>query len=376
MILLAICCLILAAIPAALFVRNLSLHVPPPMPRPGFLPRVSVLIPARNEEGNIREAVLSALSNQDADIEVIVADDGSEDGTAAIVRELATRDPRVRLIETPPLPHGWNGKQHACYVLAQAATMPLLCFMDADVRLAPDALARMAAFLEESGSSLISGVPRQLMQSWAEALLLPLIHFVLLGFLPMDGMRRVNSPAFAAGCGQLFMAVKRDYHIVGGHSAIRTTMHDGIKLPVAFRNAGYKTDLFDATKTASCRMYHNGGEVWCGLGKNATEGMAAPLVLPIFTAFFLGGQVLPFILLLWAAIVGNAPVLKLSCAAVLLSYLPRLMALRRFQQPLWSAVLHPVGLSLLLLIQWIALGRKLLGKPSTWKGREYGLQST
>lgn len=376
MIVLSMACLLLAAIPAVLFVRNMRLYLSPPMPAPGSFPRVSVLIPARDEEGNIRDAVASALANQGADIEVVVADDGSEDNTAAIVRELAATDTRVRLIETPPLPSGWNGKQHACYVLAQSAAKPLLCFMDADVRLAPDALARMAAFLEQSGSSLVSGIPRQVMVSRMEALLLPLIHFVLLGFLPMDGMRKLISPAYAAGCGQLFLAIKRDYHIVGGHSTIRATMHDGIKLPGAFRTAGYKTDLFDATGTARCRMYHNGVEVWRGLGKNATEGMAAPAVLPIFTAFFLGGQILPFILLLWAAIVGNAHVLELSGAAALLSYLPRAMAIRRFRQPLWSGLLHPVGICLLLVIQWIALGRKLLGKPSLWKGREYGLQST
>lgn len=319
---------------------------------------------------------MSALSNRGVELEVIVADDNSDDETAVIVRDLVVADPRVRLIDTPPLPPGWNGKQHACHQLAQAATMPLLCFMDADVRLAPDSLARMAAFLDESGSSLVSGFPRQVMASWMEALLIPLIQFVLLGFLPMDGMRRSRASAYAAGCGQLFMARKADYHIVGGHATIRTTLHDGIKLPAAFRTAGFKTDLFDATDVASCRMYHNAGEVWRGLAKNATEGMASPARLPVFTALLFCGQIFPFLLLLWAAVARDTSVLSLAGAAVFLSYLPRLIAVFRFRQPLWSSALHPLGVWLLLMIQWFALSRKLLGKPSLWKGRAYGLQST
>jgi glycosyltransferase involved in cell wall biosynthesis len=373
---LCIACLILAAIPAALFLRNACLYISPPGLKSGVLPCVSVLIPARNEEHNIGEVIDSALSNRGAKIEVIVADDGSEDRTAAIVRDLATKDHRVRLIETPTLPPGWNGKQHACHTLAQQAKMPMLCFVDADVRLAPDALSRMTAFLDRSGASLVSGVPQQMMGSWMEALLIPLIQFVLLGFLPFDFMRRSSDPAYSAGCGQLFMAAAKDYHRVGGHSAIRQTLHDGIKLPVAFRAAGFKTDLFDATDIAQCRMYHNAGEVWSGLSKNATEGMAAPSRLPLFTILLVGGQVLPFVLLLWAAMAAGARTLALVGAAAVLSYLPRAIAIRRFRQPAWSSVLHPVGIGLLLLIQWFALGRKLLGKPSSWRGRDYELQST
>lgn len=375
MIVVTVLCLIFAALPALLFLRNLSLYLPPAKPRPGFVPRVSVLIPARNEERNIEEAVRSALSNEGAEIEIIVADDASEDGTAEIVRELAAQDSRVRLIATPPLPSGWNGKQHACYVLAQAATMPLLCFVDADVRLEPDALARMANFLEQSGASLVSGVPRQVLGSWMEALLIPLIHFVLLGFLPIDRMRKSVEPAYAAGCGQLFMAVKHDYQTVGGHSAIRTTLHDGIKLPAAFRTAGFKTDLFDATGVAQCRMYHNAGEVWSGLAKNATEGMAAPARLPIFSTLLLAGQALPFFLLVRAVTAADIPIVILAGAAVSLSLLPRLISVRRFRQPVWSCTVHPAGVLFLLLIQWFALGKKLLGRPASWRGRHYGLHS-
>src|SRR5262249_61852699 len=108
-------------------------------PRPrGKALGISVLIPARNEERGIVAAVESALASEGVSLEVIVLDDHSEDRTAALVEGLARRDSRVRLVPAPPLPEGWCGKQHACHVLAGCACHPLLAFLDADVRLAPD----------------------------------------------------------------------------------------------------------------------------------------------------------------------------------------------------------------------------------------------
>ena len=156
----------------------------------------------------------------------------------------------------------------------------------------------MTAFVSASGADLASGIPHQETVSLLEKLLIPLIHFILLGFLPIRRMRRSRLPSFAAGCGQLFIARAHAYHRCGGHAVIRDTLHDGLKLPRAFRVAGLKTDLFDATDLATCRMYRTAGEVWFGLAKNAGEALAAPAMIGPMTAVLLGGQVLPVILLL------------------------------------------------------------------------------
>jgi hypothetical protein len=329
-----------------------------------------VLIPARNEERSIRAAVEAALAGRGVELEVVVLDDHSEDATARIVAELAARDPRVRLLQGPPLPPGWCGKQHACVVLARAARHPLLVFVDADVRLAPDGLARMAAFLDASGADLVSGVPRQEAGTFLEKLVIPLIHFVLLGFLPLRRMRRSCRPAFAAGCGQLFLARRTVYERVGGHAAIRASLHDGIKLPRAFRAAGLKTDLCDATDVATCRMYRGAGELWHGLAKNATEGLAAPRMIVPATALLLGGQVLPLALLplAWA----EPAAAGLAALGVVLLFSPRLAGMRRFHQSPLGAALHPLGVLVLVAIQWYGLLRALLGRPAGWKGRLYG----
>lgn len=381
---LAVTALALAAVPAVLSLANLVCFRPPPRPPGGPRggpPAVSVLIPARDEEDVIGAAVRSVLANRDVELEVVVLDDGSRDATAAIVGEIAAADPRVRLESAPPLPAGWCGKQHACAVLAEHARHPVRVFLDADVRLAPDALGRIAAFLDASGAGLVSGFPRQETGTWAEKLLIPLIHFVLLGFLPLGWMRRSRRPSFGAACGQL-VAVRADaYEEVGGHRAIRASLHDGLRLPRLFRRHGWRTDLFDATHLAVCRMYRDAREVFAGLAKNAHEGMGSPGSILIWTLLLGVGQVLPFVLVVLAASglsglgpvgEGAAPaVLAVSAAAAALAWGTRFLAARRFRQSRLGALLHPLGVAALLAIQWWALGRQLAGRPASWKGREY-----
>ncbi len=371
---LAIVSLVLAPIPAVLFFRNLRLYTAPPPPPESAdaLPAVSLLIPARNEEAGIRATVEAALASEGVDLEIIVLDDHSQDATAKIVGEIAQRDARVRLESAPPLPDGWCGKQHACWELAGLATHPTLAFLDADVRLAPQGLGRAAAFLESSGADLISGVPRQETATLLEKLLIPLIHFVLLGFLPMGRMRASRHPAYGAGCGQLFLARRDAYDRAGGHAAIRETLHDGIRLPRAFRSAGLATDLFDATGVATCRMYRSAKEVWNGLAKNAVEGLGAPKTILPATVLLFGGQVMPVLLCILGLASLISPVaLTLAALAAVAAYAPRLAAARRFRQSIPGALLHPLGICVFLAIQWYALARWLIGKPAAWKGRGY-----
>ena len=237
----ALVALVLAAIPCGLFLANLPAYRRLAKRNLKSIRPVSVLVPARNEGRNIRATLAAALANRGIEFEVVVLDDHSTDDTANIVSGLAARDPRLRLETAPSLPAGWCGKQHACHVLAQRARHPLLVFIDADVRLASDALVRMADFMGESDAALASGVPRQELGTFSERLLIPLIHFILLGFLPMRAMRRTTAPAFSAGCGQLFIARREAYQISGGHAQLRDSLHDGIKLPRVFRRAGYGT---------------------------------------------------------------------------------------------------------------------------------------
>ena len=331
---------------------------------------ISVLIPARNEESGIQAAVHSALASTGVDLEVLVLNDASTDRTAELVREIAARDPRASVQDAPLLPLGWNGKQHACAALGRLARHDLLCFLDADVRLAPDALRSLIAELELGGLDLVSGFPREETGTWLEKLLIPLIHFVLLCYCPVPFLRAYpRLPALAAGCGQIMVVRRRAYTASGGHAAIRATMHDGLLLPRLFREKGFATDIFDITALARCRMYHNAGEVWRGLGKNATEGLAAPSRIVPFSIMLFFGQVAPAIWFLWA-VVQQQPLL-LPAIALGAGYCIRLLSAWRYRQSILGAVLHPVDIAVLLVLQWWSLGRKLTGRRAVWKQRVY-----
>ena len=336
-------------------------------------PSVAILIPARDEQATIRACIDAALASVGATIEVIVLDDGSTDATAAIVKQLAAADPRVRLASAPPLPAGWKGKPHACHVLSTLTQMPHLLFVDADVRLAPEAAARLAPRI---GENLVSGVPRQLVSGFLETAIVPMINSMILGYLPLAiSHRQQADPSLAAACGQLLMVRAEAYRACGGHGAIAGRMHDALSLARNFRRAGFGSVLVDATPLATCRMYETPAAVWSGFGKNAVEGMARPLALPIWTLLLFGGQVMPFIALLFllagfAFGLWQTGGILLACASITLARVVQAVKCRER----WTAVpIHPIGVVLTLCIQWQALYGYFTGRKASWRGRSYAV---
>ena len=366
--------MVLAFIPAIMVLRNRALFLRAAFPSlvgqdEKVRESVSVLIPARDEAEAIARSVNCVLKSEGVDVEVVVLDDASTDATPDIVAAMAQRDPRVRLISGRPLPPGWNGKQHACWQLAEAATHPWVVFLDADVRLSCDALERLLVQRESSKALLLSAFPYQETETFWERLLIPMMHFILLGFLPLDRMRASSDPAFAAGCGQLFLTDAEAYRWAGTHESIKGSRHDGLKLPRAYRQKKLMTDLCDGTDIATCRMYKNSGEVFRGLLKNATEGIASPKLIGPFSVMLLGGSVLPFVMLPLALIAGGWWSVAVSGTAVVLAWLPRFQCAIRFSQPLIGAWLHPLAVLVFVGLQWLALAQQLRGKRVAWRGR-------
>jgi hypothetical protein len=349
----------LAALPAVLGAMNMRL-----MPRPREAEAeglVSVLIPARDEAANIEACVRAALASRGVAVEVLVMDDGSTDGTADIVARLAAEDPRVRPLSAPLLPPDWTGKVHACARLAEAAGGDWLLFIDADVRLAPHAAAAMAAHAAAQRLAMVSGVPRQVIGSLGEALTVPAINFLLLGYLPGGGRAETVRADLAAACGQLVLCERRAYEAVGGHGAVRRVLHEGLALARRFRAEGHRTEVVDGAPLATCRMYHGFAECWSGFLKNAREGMATPIGLPVWTVLLAGAHLWPWALLpAWQAVLAILLMLGLRTAVTV-----------RAREPWWTIPLHPLTMLVALAIQWWALARWAVGKPAGWKGRAY-----
>jgi glycosyltransferase involved in cell wall biosynthesis len=322
---------------------------------------VSILIPARNEAANIGACLDAALASTGCAVEVVVMDDGSTDDTAQIVGRHAARDPRVRLVQAPSLPPGWTGKVHACARLAEAATGTHFLFIDADVRLAPHAAAAMAAHSAANKIAMVSGVPRQIIKGLGEGLTVPFINFLLICYLPFGGRAIQRRPSLAAACGQLILVERRAYVGIGGHAAIKGVLHDGIALARRFREKGHDTEIVDGTPLATCRMYEGFGHAWGGFIKNAREGMATPIGLPIWTVLLAGGHLWP-----WALLPAEEAIFT-----VFLMFALRAAVTWRTGEPWWTVPLHPLTVLVALAIQWTALLRSALGIKAGWKGRAY-----
>lgn len=373
--------LALSALPAVMFLANLPLfcsinqassgtkHAASDGEKNGDLPRVSVLIPARDEAAGIADCIIASLNSHDVVLEVIVLDDHSSDETASIVQSMAITDDRVKLVEGRELPTGWNGKQHACKQLAEAATNERFVFLDADVRLQPLGLRRLIDYQCRNHVDLLSAFPRQVTETWLESWLIPMMHFVLLGFLPFSRMRSNGDPSLAAGCGQLFMTTRNAYSQAGTHEAIKSSRHDGIKLPRAYRSSGLRTDVVDGTELASCRMYNGAVETIRGVLKNAIEGIANPRLIVLFTVLLLGVSLMPLLSLAFSIANGDLVGITVSSFAVILSHLPRLMAAAKFGQNWLAAFCHVPATGTFLVLQWIAFGNHLLGRQIAWRGR-------
>jgi len=335
---------------------------------------VSVLVPARNEALRIGPLLDSVLESQGVRCEICVLDDESQDGTAAIVQDYSQRHSNVRLLKGASIPAGWSGKQFACYQLAQQATHEEMIFLDADVHLSKNALLRAVDQRRRSEVDLLSGFPRQRVVSMGEQLLIPLIHLILLCFLPFVLMRWTRMVGAAAGCGQFFLTTKQAYERSGGHRSIKQSLHDGIMLPRAYRKSGLKTDLCDASDLATCRMYTSFEETWSGLLKNASEGFAKMPLLPVVTLLMLFAFVCPVLCLagLAAGLIEATwlPMVLWSCA---MSYLPRILCCLKFDRAWVACLFSPISILLFLVIQWTALIRKSRGRGVQWRQRDYAV---
>lgn len=228
------------------------------------MPQVSVIVPARNEEANIGPCVASVLA-QDSDLEVLVADDGSTDGTPAIVTEMARTDARLRLVQVPALPPGWVGKNHALAVASRQAAGEWLLFTDADTRHLPsglkDSLQRAQLF------DIYSLSPEQEVETWWEKAVIPRVYRELERLYSFAEINRPESPAAAAN-GQYILIRRSVYREAGGHEALATEILEDVALARKVKAAGRRLYFGLGTGVVRTRMYSSFSAMWEGWTKN------------------------------------------------------------------------------------------------------------
>ncbi len=342
-------------------------------------PLISVLIPARNEEVNIRTC-LESLRRQDyPSLEILVLDDASTDGTADIVAGVAAEDRRVRLLRGQPLPSGWAGKPFACHQLAKEARGSWLLFTDADTVHAPSALRRVLSTAIHSGAALISGFPHQQTTSIWQKMAIPILfYFMLLCWMPLWWLQRSRRTLPSVVIGQFMFFSAQEYRSIGGHEAVKSRILEDVWLGREMARHDYRQLTLDLSPLVSCQMYREFGTMWDGL----TRWLYVVASLSIFAFIGLMGVVLllflmPFLWLAHGLLLAQPAfgwqVLVMLQVAIL--YLARFLAGRRFSQSKSSVILHPIGMAFLLLVCLYASYRHLRGAGIRWKGRVYGPES-
>lgn len=324
--------------------------------------RVSVLLPVRDEAAQVA-ACLERLTAQVGvpSMEIVVLDDGSRDDTLAVARRAADGDPRVRVVEGAPLPDGWLGKPHACAQLARLADGDVLVFVDADVRLAPHAVAATVTLLRTAGLDLVSPYPRQLTGSPAERLVQPLLQWSWLTTLPLAAAERSPNPALTAANGQLLAVDARTYRRAGGHEAVRGAVLEDIELARAVKAAGGTTAVADGTTLATCRMYEDWPQLRDGYAKSLWAAFGSRRAAAAVAAGLSVLYVVPPVAALRGSRVGLAGYL----AAVTGRYL---VAERTGGRSMPDVLAHPASI---LLFDWLTARSWWLRRRGglTWKGR-------
>ena len=344
---------------------------------PAGAPPVSIVIPARNERRNVERCLRSVLAARYPSMEVLLIDDHSEDGTGEVARAISARDARLRVLDNPPLPDGWFGKQWACANGARAARGEILLFADADTEQAPDLVPRAVNAMQAMRADLLSVAGRQELGTFWERLIQPQVFAML--FVRYGGTRGVNGarrPEDVIANGQCFLVRRDTYDAVGGHEAVRHNVAEDLMLAQATMRAGRRVRLVLGIEQLATRMYTSLRELVEGWGKNIYAGgmhsvpfgAVGRALFPVALVLSPLVSILPVAVLV-LAIAGVVPgALAWSALATATTVIWWAVVYRELEEPAYYALLYPLGSALLLYIAARAVVR---GRRVAWKGREY-----
>jgi glycosyltransferase involved in cell wall biosynthesis len=326
---------------------------------------ISAIVPARNEEAVISACIESVAAQAEIG-EIIAVNDQSGDRTLEILRELAQRIPRLKVIDAPVPPSGWVGKNHAVWIAAQQAKREWLLFTDADAVLAEGAAAKALALSKEHKAALVSFSPEQVLEKWYEKALIPFIYVRLAQKFSFEQVNDPNSDAAAAN-GQ-FLMVRRDvYETVGGHAAVRGDVLEDVALARKVKASNARIWFGYSDGVVRVRMYRLFSAMWEGWKKNlfVLMGGTTGAVFSEFESSF------PWMILVVLLIGIKVPLAVFAGVVLLLMrQLSYGLALTRNQFPFKYIMYYIPAVFLYAGALWASHESYAKGKVS-WKGREY-----
>lgn len=326
--------------------------------------KVSILIPARNEEARIGILLESLRRLNYPDFEVIVCNDHSSDNTEGILNWFSGEDARIHWFPGEKLPAGWLGKNFACHQLAQKASGKYLVFLDADVEISPDSIRKAVAYFQQKKLSLLSIFPQQKMQSLAEWATVPVMNWILQSLLPLILVQTTKNPSLAAANGQFMMFDAETYQLNQWHSKVRNQHVEDIRLARMIKSEGQKIAVLLGNNDVWCRMYTDLGDAVYGFSRNIHE--------------YFGGQRL-IMVLFWLTVCLGPFIVFYAWGAGFLIFFAALVVLNRLfiagaakQNMILSILTHPIQMTGFGVIVFLNLFRKIR-KETEWKGRKIKL---
>ncbi len=335
------------------------------LPEPPTFPRFSILIPARNEAHALPRLLIQLEQLTDPVWEVIVLNDESEDETESILEIAADRIPSLSYMNGKAIPAGWLGKNWACHQLASEATGDYFLFLDADTTfLHPDLLSVIVPYFQRFKLSLLSLFPDQEMWGWGEKAAVPLMHYLLLSWLPLRWVDQIRNPVFSAANGQFMCIEANQYQKHQWHKAVRNSLIEDIDIMKSVKTAGLRGMTLLANGFVVNRMYYNYHDALSGFRKNLLPGFR--------NSFFLLGVYLIMTQFAWLVGLLFVPVKWIMLGAAGFALLRTGISFLARQSIGSNLVLFPLQMLTLTLIAILSVSSQTT-KRLRWKGRNvYG----
>ena len=337
---------------------------------PDSFPTVSILVPARDEEKQIGRCIQSLLEQDYPSYEIIALDDQSSDGTRALLEQMARTQTRLTLLAGTTPPEGFSGKNWACTQMAHLAQGELLLFTDADTIFKPQALRIIVSAMLGGQADLLTGFPRQHVQTWGERLLVPFFSWAVLCFIPLWLAYRLRLPGLSSAVGQMMLFRREAYQIIGGHENLGTVIVDDLALARRVKAAGLRWRVMNVIDLITCRMYPGSREALAGFAKNLFATFDFHLSLFLFVYIWLAVLFLEPLIVLVMMFLGLAPTATLRelVICIVLSLLLWLIPYMEMGVPLHLGFSYPLTILANEVAAFQSLRLSLMGGLS-WKGR-------
>ena len=323
--------------------------------------KVSILIPARNEQENILN-LLESIYNQDYEnYEVIVLDDDSSDNTYQICADFAQHHHQFKVIKGEKLPHDWLGKNYACHQLSLEATGDYFLFLDADETVHDALLMSAVHRMNQFNLGLLSLFTNQEMKTLGEKSVVPLMHYILLNLLPLRLVYLVKNSTVAAASGQFMLFDANIYRQYEWHKAAKDKVVEDVQIMRMVKTAGLNGEALLANSMINCRMYTGYKEAVDGFSKNFLAAFNySVMALLFYLVIVIGG---PMIVIMTM----NFQLIFLMVGLIALTRI--MISLSAKQNALLNLLLHPLQMVNLAIIAFLAIQRHLT-RTNVWKGRQ------